>query len=395
MILMNSKPLFLHDDMDKYFYSRKKDIKRLKYEINSLNYSLPQQILLTGYGGVGKTYLLKKIMADIEQNIICTYIDISKIYALEKRKLTIETVLIELLKEMNQTIQINQYKNRYKAKISELVDNLKLKKYDFHDITEILKIPIPKTETNYRKLSQFVMEFPQKIVDEIEEIDGFVIIIDEFQMLGKIKQTDKFFWMIRNFSQTQHNVSYIFTGSISQSSEIINKLNGESGPFGGRLQQIRVDPFTKKETQSYFNDKMNEIKFTDEGFERFYRCTRGIPLYINSFYNVMDSNQIYTPELVRETFYTNMNQILIMQVKVWSSLNENEKNIIQFLADTPLTWGELLEKTTLSRATFNKYLTNLRYRGIVTYSEKKYAIEDDMLKTWLQHEKEVNGFYPI
>ena len=90
-----------------------------------------------------------------------------------------------------------------------------------------------------------------------------------------------------------------------------------------------------------------------------------------------------------------MNQILIMQVKVWSSLNENEKNIIQFLADTPLTWGELLEKTTLSRATFNKYLTNLRYRGIVTYSEKKYAIEDDMLKTWLQHEKEVNGFYPI
>ena len=392
---MNSKPLFLHDDMDKYFYSIKKDIKRLKYEINSLNYSLPQQILLTGYRGVGKTYLLKKIMADIEQNIICTYIDISKIYALEKRKLTIETVLIELLKEMNQTIQINQYKNRYKAKISELVDNLKLKKYDFHDITEILKIPIPKTETNYRKLSQFVMEFPQKIVDEIEEIDGFVIIIDEFQMLGKIKQTDKFFWLIRNFSQTQHNVSYIFTGSISQSSEIINKLNGESGPFGGRLQQIRVDPFTKKETQSYFNDKMNEIKFTDEGFERFYRCTRGIPLYINSFYNVMDSNQIYTPELVRETFYTNMNQILIMQVKVWSSLNENEKNIVQFLADTPPTWGELLEKTTLSRATFNKYLTNLRYRGIVTYSEKKYAIEDDMFKTWLQHEKEVNGFYPI
>ena len=392
---MNSKPLFLHDDMDKYFYNRKKDIKRLKYEINSLNYSLPQQILLTGYRGVGKTYLLKKIMADIEQNIICTYIDISKIYALEKRKLTIETVLIELLKEMNQTIQINQYKNRYKAKISELVDNLKLKKYDFHDITEILKIPIPKTETNYRKLSQFVMEFPQKIVDEIEEIDGFVIIIDEFQMLGKIKQTDKFFWLIRNFSQTQHNVSYIFTGSISQSSEIINKLNGESGPFGGRLQQIRVDPFTKKETQSYFNDKMNEIKFTDEGFERFYRCTRRIPLYINSFYNVMDSNQIYTPELVRETFYTNMNQILIMQVKVWSSLNENEKNIVQFLADTPPTWGELLEKTTLSRATFNKYLTNLRYRGIVTYSEKKYAIEDDMFKTWLQHEKEVNGFYPI
>ena len=94
IIFYTSKPLFLHDDLDTYFYNRKEDIKKLKYQINSLNYSLPQQILLTGYRGVGKTYLLKKIMHDIEPNIICTYIDISKIYALEKRKLTIETVLM-------------------------------------------------------------------------------------------------------------------------------------------------------------------------------------------------------------------------------------------------------------------------------------------------------------
>ena len=297
---------------------------------------------------------------------------------------------------MNHSIQINQYNNKYKSKISELINNLKLKKYDFHDTSEILKISIPKTETNYRKLSQFVMEFPQKIVDNVEEINGFVIIIDEFQMLRKIKELDKFFWLIRSFNQTQHNVSYIFTGTISQSSEVINELNGESGPFGGRLQQITINPFTKEETLSYFKDKMSEIKFTPEGFERFYKCTRGIPLYINSFYNLMDSNQLYTPEIVKETFYTNMDQILIMQVKVWSRLNENEKNIVQILAeDCSLTWGELLEKSNLSRSTFNKYLTNLKYKGIIIYTHQKYTIEDDMLRTWLQHEKEVNGFYPI
>ena len=38
---MNSKPLFLHDDLDEYFYNRKDDIKKLKYPIDSLNYSLP------------------------------------------------------------------------------------------------------------------------------------------------------------------------------------------------------------------------------------------------------------------------------------------------------------------------------------------------------------------
>ena len=393
---MKSKPLFLHENMDEYFYNRKHDIKELKYRINALNYSLPQQILLTGYRGVGKSYLLKKIMKEIEPNIICAYIDISKIYALKKQELSIESVLVELLNEMNQSIKSGNYKNKYKAKISELITNLRIRNYDFHDITEIMKIPIPKTETDYRKLSQFVMEFPQKIVDDIDEINGFVIIMDEFQMIGKIDQLDKFFWLIRSFNQTQHNVSYIFTGSISRSSQIITELNGESGPFGGRLQQITIKPFSKKETQSYFKDKMSEIEFTEEGFERFYKCTRGIPLYINSFYNVMDSNQLYTPEAVKETFHTNMDQILIMWIKVWSSLNSYEKSIVsQLVENNDLTWSELVEKTDMSQGTLNKYLTNLKFKGILNYINKKYSIDDKMLKTWLKHEKEVYGVYPL
>ena len=351
---MNSKPLFLHDDLDEYFYNRKEDIKKLKYQINSLNYSLPQQLLITGYRGVGKTYLLKKVMSEIEPNIICTYIDIAQIYAQEEDELTKEKVLIELLNEMNNSIKSKNYKNKYKLKITELINNLKVKRYDFNDVTEILNIPIPKTETNYRKLSQFVMEFPQKIVDEIDELSGFVIIIDEFQKLKKIKKLDKLFWLIRSYTQRQHNVSYIFTGSMSRTSEIINELNGEIGPFGGRLQQITIDPFTKEETKSYFRDKMSEIKFTEEGFERFYNCTRGIPLYINSFYNVMNNNQVYTPEVVKETFFMNMDQILIMWIKVWSSLNKHEKNIVKQLIDEEsLTWSKLLEKTKISRETFN------------------------------------------
>ena len=86
---------------------------------------------------------------------------------------------------MNQSIKITRYKNKYKSKIEELINNLKLKNYDFNDANDILKIPIPKTETYYKKLSQFVIEFPQKIVDNIDEFNGFIIIWMNFKCLKK------------------------------------------------------------------------------------------------------------------------------------------------------------------------------------------------------------------
>ena len=85
-----------------------------------------------------------------------------------------------------------------------------------------------------------------------------------------------------------------------------------------------------------------------------------------------------------------------MWIKIWSSLNNNEKNIVEQLVDEDsLTWSELLEKTNISRGTFNKYLTSLKDKGIISYTNQKYSIEDEMLKTWLNYEKEVYGIYPL
>ena len=393
---MKSKPLFLHDDLDKYFFNRNNELNSLNYQISSVKYDLPQQILLTGYRGVGKSYLLKKIMKELDDDIICSYIDISQLYSLQDQELTIEDVLIELLKNMNENIKYNKYINKYSQIISKLINNLKIRKYNFSDAIDILDIPIPSAETDYRKLSQFVMEFPQKIVDKIDEIKGFIIIIDEFQMLRKINHLDKFFWLIRSFNQNQHNVSYIFTGSISRTSNLIEEINGESGAFGGRMIQIEIKPFSKEQTKSYFETSMPEIKFTDDGFDRFYQCTRGIPLYINSFYNVMDSSEEYNSQLVKETFYNNMNQILFMWMRVWSSLSKKEKNIVKIIMENdPLTWSELLKICNISQATLNKYLTNLKDKGILDYYDKKYTIQDKMLETWLKHEKKVFGIYPL
>lgn len=43
-------------------------------------------------------------------------------------------------------------------------------------------------------------------------------------MLKKLKNPDAFFWLIRSFNQFQENVSYVLTGSISKTSDIIEMV---------------------------------------------------------------------------------------------------------------------------------------------------------------------------
>ena len=393
---MANIPLFLHDDMDKYFYNRTEEIKRIKYILNSLNESIPQQLLLVGYRGVGKSYLLKKIKKELPDTLLSINIDISKIYSINKSKITPEKILLHFLEEINKEyLEKTGTKDKIIHQIKTHFQKLQIKDFDFDQMTKISEIPIPKTNLNYEKLSKFVMQLPQKIVDENENITGFIIILDEFQMLRKLDNPDSFFWLIRSFNQHQHNVSYVFTGSLSKTSNIIESLNGETGAFGGRLIQITIEPFTKQETKNYFNNNLNDIKFTEDGFDRFYECTRGIPLYINSFYNVLSQNEVYDEEKIKNTFMLNMEQILWKISRIWGSLNDYEKEIVEVLIDYKgLIWTELFDQVSFTKKTLNKYLEDLRNKGIIEYKDKEYYIADKMLITWLRHEKVVNGYYP-
>lgn len=60
---------------------------------------------------------------------------------------------------------------------------------------------------------------------------------------------------MRSYSQEQSNVSYILTGSVSQTDEIINMINGQNGAFDGRMLQFNINLFTKDETKEYLMKK--------------------------------------------------------------------------------------------------------------------------------------------
>ena len=211
---MSIVPLYVPiNEIDKYFYNRTEDIKKIEYYLNSLEIGISQSLLIRGVRGVGKTFLLQKLKQDSKKNFLVSYIDISRIVGIDDTQLTAQSVLLELLDEMNNTIydKINDGK-KITFLLKKLIDKLKIKDFSFSKGTNIAEIPIPATEDNYKKISKFVMEYPQKVVENINGIDGFIIIIDEFQMLKKLQNPESFFWLLRSYSQFQSNVSYVMSG---------------------------------------------------------------------------------------------------------------------------------------------------------------------------------------
>ena len=396
---MKIMPITIPKDFDKYFYNRKNDIKKINAYLAMLEQDIPNQLLITGYRGVGKTFLLKKILNDQDKKFLTAYIDLSNIYAREISKLSEEEVMKEILAAVKNSIIDNEnIYNKIKNHISMFLKQLKTKDYDFDSESDVFDIPIPIIRSNYNKLSKFVMELPQKIVDSSDEIKGFIIVIDEFQLLQYIESPESFFWLIRSYSQQQFNVSYVFTGSVSKTSEIIAMLNGQTGAFGGRMIQINIEPFTADETKNYIEEKSNNITFTDEGFNEFYRITQGIPIYINVLCSILPGNSVCDENIILENIKLNIDHIAIMWIYAWGRLNKSEKEIVIILVENDgFSWNELIKELSFTKPTASKYLDTLSNKGIVEYdyNNGKYIISDNMLKLWLKIKYEQNGRYPL
>ncbi|MBQ2653081.1 MAG: ATP-binding protein [Methanobrevibacter sp.] len=392
-------PVSMPKDIDKYFFNRTKDINMINTQLSTVKLDIPPQLLITGYRGVGKTFLLKKVLNDQSSDVLTIFIDISEIMGRQKGNLTEEEVLKALLNAIDDAISQNKkYYKKWIGKIASSIKKLELKNYDFSDNVNVLDVPIPVISDNYDKLSKFTMELPQKIVDSSDEITGFIIVIDEFQLLKNVEDPEAFFWLIRSFTQKQFNVGYIFTGSVSKTADIINMINGQEGAFGGRLIQINVEPFTFDETKRYIDEKSNNLKFTDEGFKRFYNCTRGIPLYINSLSSILPNNIVCDEDIIRQTLQLNIDQVAIMWIYIWGRLSQGEKDFIIYLLEHEgATRATLDNQLGYSKSSVTRFIDSLSNQGIIEFNtmDKKFVLADKMLQFWLKIKLETNGCYPL
>ena len=313
---------------DEEFFNRTQEISNLTNLLNSTSENNAPDILVTGIRGVGKTVLLNKIKQFMDKNYLVVYMDFSVSQTYQKNKMSLKGLydfFYQKIIEEAQLKGLDTLKNHIKKFFK--TNNFKLKEVVIASAFDIsIPIPIIGTERDLERYRDFVFKLPQEIYEHNKDkIDGIIILIDEFQVIKELDTyLESFLWNFRGYVTEQRNVAYVLSGSMGLQDNLISEIAGQNGAFGGRMLTININPFSKTTTQNYLKERAPELKFTQEGFERFYKCTSGIPYYINIFARQLPVNQELDENNVIDAFDNNISFIVSHLINEWNRLTTKE-----------------------------------------------------------------------
>ncbi len=383
---------------DKEFFNRTHEISNLTNLLHSTSEGNAPDILVTGIRGVGKTVLLNKIKRVMDENYLVVYMDFSISQTYQKNNMTLKGLYDFYYQKIIEEVHLKGL-NTLNTNINKFfkTNNFKLKEVVVASAGDIsIPIPIIETERDLDKYRDFVFKLPQKIYEHNKnKIDGMIIVIDEFQIIKELgNYLDSFLWNFRGYVTEQRNVAYVLSGSIGLQDNLISEVAGQNGAFGGRMLTININPFSKRTTKNYLDERAPELRFTSEGFERFYKCTSGIPYYINIFARQLPVNQELDENKVIEAFDNNISLIISHLINEWNRLTTKEKDIIIALIDLPLKRIDLARKLHVKSGSLSDKLNKLQNLGLIHYVNGEYEISEKLIKRWLEIEYSQKGIYP-
>lgn len=390
---MTSLPLGNDNDLDDtQFYNRVDEISFLSDNLELTKKGSTPTILLTGIRGVGKSALMKKLKKNLQNEYLVVYMDLSAIDKYKKNSLT----RFDFMKLFYESIIKSCSESNIITIDTKILKYFKNRNFKLDKIETINKIPLlPLTEEDYTKFTTFVMDLPQQIYENYKkQINGVLIFMDEFQILKQLDEDVKgFLWYIRSVIQSQNHIGYIFSGSMSVKDELIADIAGQKGAFGGRILNFEITTFSFDTTKNYLKEKADYLKFTDDGFKRFYKCTKGIPYYINSFARLLPPNEELNEDKIISEFRKSLPYLLIHLTNEWYKLNNQEKRIITSLIEKPLKRIEIANKLEVTSGAIGASLKTLQNKSLIELDNKKYEIYDSIFKEWLKKEYEEKGDY--
>ena len=379
---------------DKQFYNRISDIEFISGLLDSTRYGSSPTILLTGVRGVGKTVLMKKLKKDLGKDYLICYVNLTSSNTYQMGKLQRMDIIKIIYNELINSAE-EKGLNTLNQKLKKIIrtQNIKIDKLlNFEGIP----IPITSLEEDYPKLSEFVMNLPQKLYEEYsEEIKGVFIFFDEFQNIKDLDdEMDAFLWYLRSKVQSQKNVAYLFSGSMSLKDKLIEDIAGKDGAFGGRILTIEIKPFNYVTTKNYLENNASDLQFTKDGIKRFYNCTKGVPFYINIFAKLLPVNEKMNEEKIIKYFKKSLPILGTHLINQWGKLTYQEQRLITSLIDEPLKRVDIAKSLNVTSGSISHSLNSLQNKILIELNNGKYEITDSILKYWLKNYYKERKVYP-
>ena len=199
---------------------------------------------------------------------------------------------------------------------------------------------------------------------------------------------------MRSFIQNQNNVSYVFSGSMSVKDRLIEQIAGNNGAFGGRMLTIEIKPFSYETTKNYLCENAGHLKFTDEGFDQFYNCTKGIPFYINVFGNLLPKDITLDAGSIKQYFNQFLPVLAMHFTGLWFRLNLQEQKVLTTLLDAPLKRSDIAKNLDVTSGAIGRSLNRLQDNGLGELENMEYSVPNSVFKAWLKNEYKTKGVYP-
>ena len=216
-----------------------------------------------------------------------------------------------------------------------------------------------------------------------------VIVIDEFQYLGKINPAfPSIFQKIWDEILKDKNIMVILCGSLINMMET-QTLNYNSPLYGRRTGQIKLKQIPFENYKEFFANKMTERELIEK-----YSVTGGVPKYIESF---KDKKDIYTDikeNIMNKQSYLYEEPTFLLQNEV--SEVGSYFSIIKSIAAGNRKLGNIASNLSVSPTNLSKYLQVLINLDIlerevpITESNPEkskrgqYRIKDNFISFWFQ-----------
>jgi len=372
-------------DFDHNFYGRRGVLEVLKKRVLGLKDGYRQNVALLGNRYIGKTALLQRLMAQMEEQELCfVYLDLENrdfdYFASQFTK----SLLYNYLKKENIAPQ----------------EDLKL-------LCQAAKERLPRTVFLVQAIADFasqaknqeayhmILSLPEVFTQESGK--SVVLVFDEFSNLENFNIPDAFAELGKRI-MTQKHCLYIMSSSQTQQAATI--LSEKLSLLFGNFETITIEPFNFSEAQGLVEHNLQGVKIGLHLRNFLANFTGGHPLYINllcqeliCLSGVFGQEEIYAPIVTQaiENVIFNPWGVISRHFELQINALTSGKNagiaaaVLAALAEGKHKISDLTESLKLKTSQVCQRVNILQDANIVERNGNYYHIKDKLLGFWIKY----------